>query len=178
MPEKIFEIELGHGSEGKREIALNRRPFENIDAFNQSFGLVKIGARLCRPLQSGPSKPVLRMSFPDDSIQNVGEPDSRKPFSPTSSEHSPQWMDYSQDVSNAFLGGLWRGVTVEEFNASGSQNMIFVREEATTILFDVSQQTTSALSSGVMENIRGSLQNKILGPKADLAKVSDRFWAP
>ncbi|GFX37329.1 hypothetical protein TNCV_3105811 [Trichonephila clavipes] len=31
---------------------------------------------------SGPSKPVLRMPFPDESIRNVGEWDSRKPFSP------------------------------------------------------------------------------------------------
>ncbi|GFW04188.1 hypothetical protein TNCV_2669531 [Trichonephila clavipes] len=30
------------------------------------------------------------MSFPDESIRNVGERDSSKPFSPTSSEHSPQ----------------------------------------------------------------------------------------
>ncbi|GFW43412.1 hypothetical protein TNCV_2924601 [Trichonephila clavipes] len=36
-----------------------------------------------------PQKPVLCMPFPDESIQNVGEPDSRKPFSLTSSEHSP-----------------------------------------------------------------------------------------
>ncbi|GFY10275.1 hypothetical protein TNCV_2629541 [Trichonephila clavipes] len=47
-------------------------------------------ARLCLLLQSGPSKPVIRMSFPDESIRIVGKPDSRKPFSPTSSEHSPQ----------------------------------------------------------------------------------------
>ncbi|GFW05538.1 down syndrome cell adhesion molecule-like protein Dscam2 [Trichonephila clavipes] len=32
-----------------------------------------------------PPKPVLRMPFPDESIRNVGERDSRKPFSPTSS---------------------------------------------------------------------------------------------
>ncbi|GFU66902.1 transposable element Tcb2 transposase [Trichonephila clavipes] len=37
-------------------------------------------ARFCLPLQSGPSKPVLRMSFLDESIRNVGERDSRKPF--------------------------------------------------------------------------------------------------
>ncbi|GFW17421.1 hypothetical protein TNCV_3240511 [Trichonephila clavipes] len=30
------------------------------------------------------------MSFSDESIRNVGERDSSKPFSPTSSEHSPQ----------------------------------------------------------------------------------------
>ncbi|GFV26513.1 uncharacterized protein TNCV_3361661 [Trichonephila clavipes] len=34
--------------------------------------------------QSGPSKPVLRMSFLDESIRNVGERDSSKPFFPTS----------------------------------------------------------------------------------------------
>ncbi|GFV66752.1 hypothetical protein TNCV_3624371 [Trichonephila clavipes] len=39
-----------------------------------------------------PLKPVLLLSFPDQSIRNVGEPDSRKPFSPTSSEHSPQHL--------------------------------------------------------------------------------------
>ncbi|GFX45559.1 PP2C-like domain-containing protein CG9801 [Trichonephila clavipes] len=32
-----------------------------------------------------PQKPVLRMSFLDESIRNVGEQDSRKPFSPTPS---------------------------------------------------------------------------------------------
>ncbi|GFT47087.1 hypothetical protein TNCV_3747411 [Trichonephila clavipes] len=41
-------------------------------------------------VSSGPSKPVLRMSFLNESIRNVGERDSSKPFSPTSSEHSPQ----------------------------------------------------------------------------------------
>ncbi|GFT24366.1 hypothetical protein TNCV_3252191 [Trichonephila clavipes] len=51
---------------------------------------------------SGPSKPVLRMSFPDESIRNVGKPDSRKPFSPTSSEHSPQYLStrkFSREIS-------------------------------------------------------------------------------
>ncbi|GFV66755.1 uncharacterized protein TNCV_3624401 [Trichonephila clavipes] len=37
-----------------------------------------------------PSKSVLGLSYPDESIRNVGEPESRKPFSPTSSEHSAQ----------------------------------------------------------------------------------------
>ncbi|GFW28258.1 transposable element Tcb2 transposase [Trichonephila clavipes] len=43
-------------------------------------------------VSSGPSKPVLRMSFLDESIRNVGERDSSKPFSPTSSEHSSQLL--------------------------------------------------------------------------------------
>ncbi|GFV35470.1 hypothetical protein TNCV_3205011 [Trichonephila clavipes] len=46
----------------------------------------------CGGALSGPSKPVLRMSFSDESIRNVGERDSSKAFSPTSSEHSPQLL--------------------------------------------------------------------------------------
>ncbi|GFX98768.1 hypothetical protein TNCV_1503441 [Trichonephila clavipes] len=38
-----------------------------------------------RRTKSGPSEPVLRISFLDESIRNVGERDSSKPFSPTSS---------------------------------------------------------------------------------------------
>ncbi|GFV40385.1 uncharacterized protein TNCV_3615551 [Trichonephila clavipes] len=37
------------------------------------------------------------MSFSDESIRNVGVRDSSKPFSPTSSEHSPHWL-YSAAV--------------------------------------------------------------------------------
>ncbi|GFW58615.1 hypothetical protein TNCV_1579471 [Trichonephila clavipes] len=43
-------------------------------------------------VSSGPSRPVLRMSFSDESIRNVGERDSIKPFSLTSSEHLPQLL--------------------------------------------------------------------------------------
>ncbi|GFV52369.1 hypothetical protein TNCV_3216001 [Trichonephila clavipes] len=40
-------------------------------------------------LQSGPSKLVLRMSFIDESIRNVGERDSSKPFSPIPQAATP-----------------------------------------------------------------------------------------
>ncbi|GFX65544.1 DDE_3 domain-containing protein [Trichonephila clavipes] len=50
---------------------------------DERAGTQEHGYAFC--LQSGPSKPVLRMSFLDESISNVGERDSSKSFSPTSS---------------------------------------------------------------------------------------------
>ncbi|GFT59461.1 hypothetical protein TNCV_3405821 [Trichonephila clavipes] len=79
---------------GKSATPNKQKPMKRGDQCRLNLSRLKrppIGEEV-RSAKSGPSKPVLRMSFPDESMRNVGKPDSMKPFSPTSSEHSPKLL--------------------------------------------------------------------------------------
>ncbi|GFT70190.1 retrovirus-related Pol polyprotein from transposon TNT 1-94 [Trichonephila clavipes] len=85
------------------------------------------------------------MSFPDESIRNVGEQDSIKPFSPTSSEHEKLIGDDKVCKLKKSIYGLpqssrnWYMKIKGELETFGlkqlaSDNCVFIKSDNQTVL--------------------------------------------